>query len=153
MIKALAANNRDTVKLQIQELTSTQLPHLLKYEDRNSMRNSVESRLPFLDYQLVRVALSVNNSYKMRDGWTKSILRKGCDDLLPPEIAWRIRKICFEGPEHEWLKDKKSIHATIGESQILAEMTNNIPHRVADPLLLWRLYNVARWETAFQVRS
>ena len=153
LLKTLAANNCDIVKLQIQELTSSQLPHLLKYEDRNSMSNSVESRLPFLDYKLVQTALSINNNFKIKDGWTKSTLRRGCDDILPSEIAWRTRKICFDGPESDWLKDRKAIHAVLAESRILGEITNKIPNPIADPLLLWRLYNVARWETVFQVGS
>ena len=152
LLRVLATNNRDLGALQVQELTSTQLPHLLKYEDKNSMRNSVESRLPFLDYQLVQVALSLNNSYKIKGGWAKSVLRKGCEDILPREVAWRPRKIGFEGPERDWLKDRAAIHAVLGESRILAEVTKKLPDSIGDPLLLWRLYNIARWESAFLVR-
>jgi len=153
LLMTLAANNRNIVSLQIQELTSTQLPHLLKYEDKNSMRNSVESRLPFLDYQLVQTVLSINNKFKIKDGWTKSFLRKGCEDILPAEVAWRIRKIGFEGPESEWLRDTNAIHAAVRESRILGEITDKIQDPIPDPLLLWRLYNIARWEAVFHVRS
>ena len=151
LIHSLAANNHNLVDLQVQELTATQLPHLLKYEDKNSMRNSIESRLPLLDYQLVQTALSINNTYKIKDGWTKSLLRKGCEDILPSTVAWRARKIGFVGPESDWLKDQTAIHAALAESRILREITTRIPNPVRDPLLLWRLYNIARWEALFQV--
>src|ERR1035437_3089019 len=70
----------DILMLQRLELIKLQLPHLLKYEDRNSMYHSLESRLPFIDYRLVETALSINNRYKIKDGWTKYILRKAIED-------------------------------------------------------------------------
>jgi len=152
LLHTLAANNRDLAALQIQELTSTQLPHLLRYEDRNSMRNSVESRLPFLDYQLVQVALSIKNPFKIKDGWTKFVLRKGCEDILPAGVAWRTRKISFEGPEKTWYKNSRAVRGRLADSSILAEVARTIPDHFDDPKVLWRLYNVARWEACFQVR-
>ena len=43
--------------LQKSEITDYQLPHLLRYEDKNSMYHSIETRLPFLDYKLLEFNL------------------------------------------------------------------------------------------------
>ena len=52
----------ETQKLEIQE---TNLPLLLRYEDKNSMWHSIETRLPFLDYQLVQKCMSLEANYKI----------------------------------------------------------------------------------------
>lgn len=71
------------------------LPHLLHYEDRNSMAFSIESRTPFTDYRLVDYVFSIPASYKYYRGWSKWLLRLAMRDLLPNEILWRRDKIGF----------------------------------------------------------
>jgi asparagine synthase (glutamine-hydrolysing) len=71
------------------------LPHLLHYEDRNSMAFSIESRTPFTDHRLVDYVFSIPACYKYRDGWSKWLLRLAMRGLLPEEILWRRDKIGF----------------------------------------------------------
>jgi asparagine synthetase B (glutamine-hydrolysing) len=71
------------------------LPHLLHYEDRNSMAFSLESRTPFTDYRLVDYLFSIPACYKYHNGWAKWLLRLAMKDLLPDEILWRKDKIGF----------------------------------------------------------
>ena len=75
--------------MQKLEIETLQLPHLLRYEDRNSMRHSIETRLPFLDYRLMEAAASLPLDHKLRDGWTKYVVRKAAEPHLPPEVTWR----------------------------------------------------------------
>jgi asparagine synthase (glutamine-hydrolysing) len=72
------------------------LPHLLHYEDRNSMAFSIESRTPFTDYRLVDYLFSIPACYKFHDGWSKWLLRLAMKDLLPSKILWRKDKIGFD---------------------------------------------------------
>ena len=81
----------------------TSIPHLLRYEDRNSMAFSVEGRVPFLDYRLVEFSLTRAHACCIRDGWTKWVLREAMSGLVPHEIAWRRDKVGFETPERDWL--------------------------------------------------
>jgi asparagine synthase (glutamine-hydrolysing) len=74
------------------------LQELLRYADRNSMAHSLEVRLPFLSHELVEFVFSLPDSFKFRQGFTKYILRKGMEDILPPEICWRKDKIGYEVP-------------------------------------------------------
>lgn len=76
------------------------LPRLLRYEDRNSMAFSVESRVPFTDYRMVEYAFSpALRQLKLKDGWAKWCLRKAADGLAPDDIIWRRDKMGFGTPE------------------------------------------------------
>ncbi len=86
------------------------LEELLRYADRNSMAHSREIRLPFLQHQLVEFLFSLPATMKMRDGFTKWILRKCMSGTLPDSIAWHTGKIGYEPPQQEWMQ-----HAAIQE--------------------------------------
>jgi asparagine synthase (glutamine-hydrolysing) len=144
------------VDLQILEISKLQLPHLLRYEDRNSMRHSIETRLPFLDYRLVELALSVPLRLKIFNGWTKYILRKSVENLLPKEIVWRKNKFGFEAPEKIWISNYGSeMKREIQNSKILIHYCN-VEKLVEnfDKLSIkdkWVYFNIARWEKVFNV--
>lgn len=87
------------------ELTSTNLPALLHYEDRNSMAFSIESRVPFLDVRLVEYVASLPLGKKIRGGVTKYILRKAIKGLIPESIRCRMDKMGFVTPEEVWMKE------------------------------------------------
>ena len=87
------------------EIESFQLPHLLRYEDRNSMHHSIEARLPFLDYRLVETCYGIDSHLKIRQGWTKHILRVAMHGLAPDSILWRKNKFGFEAPIGTWIND------------------------------------------------
>ncbi|MDD5647528.1 MAG: asparagine synthase (glutamine-hydrolyzing) [Dehalococcoidia bacterium] len=84
----------------------TELSVLLRFEDRNSMAFSVESRVPFLDYRLVEFVFSLPSSYKIHNGWTKWILREAMEGILPENIRWRRDKLGFPTPESAWMRQK-----------------------------------------------
>lgn len=80
------------------------LEHLLKWDDRNSMASSVESRVPFLDYHLVERTLATQSSEKIQNGVTKSILRRAMKGTLPEKIRNRMDKVGFDLPQDEWFR-------------------------------------------------
>ena len=59
------------------------------------MLNSIEVRYPFLDNNLIELFISLNDEKKIYRGWTKYILRKTFEKLLPKEITWRKDKNGF----------------------------------------------------------
>ena len=71
---------------QVHDVTHVSLPTLLRYEDRNSMGNSVESRLPFLDYRLVEVAVALPAAIKLRNGFGKWSVREVAGVKVPQSI-------------------------------------------------------------------
>ena len=87
------------------ELTSTNLPALLHYEDRNSMAFSIESRVPYLDLHVVEYIASLPLSQKIKNGVTKVVLRKAARGLIPESIRCRMDKMGFVTPEEVWMKE------------------------------------------------
>lgn len=153
LLQKVADSNKDIRRLQEFEITRVQLQKLLKFEDRNSMHFSIETRVPFVDYKVVELAFSLPFSYKMRDGWSKYILRKSAKNRLPDEIVWRRNKFGFEAPTKTWLSDKKMLLKEIEASSFIKDFINTekLPHNI-DDIALWKVYNVAVWAKKFKVR-
>ena len=90
-------------------LVKTMLIGLLRYEDRNSMAFSIESRVPFLTTELATFIFSLPEEYIIdRKGTTKSIFRQAMRGIVPDEILIRQDKIGFATPEQRWLAYSRS---------------------------------------------
>lgn len=87
------------------------LEELLRYADRNSMAHGIEVRLPFLSHPLVEFLFTLPSHFKIKEGWTKWILRKATTSLLPSEIAWRKDKVGFDTPQKQWMQQPSVIEA------------------------------------------
>ena len=90
--------------MQVLEITETNLPMLLRFEDKNSMRFGIETRLPFLDYRFVEFALGSVHARQAE----QAVGRNGryglpMQDVLPASICWRKDKIGFAAPDQLWL--------------------------------------------------
>jgi asparagine synthase (glutamine-hydrolysing) len=88
-----------------QSTMSGDLQVLLRYADRNSMAFSREVRLPFLSHEVVEFLFSLPPEFKIREGWTKWIMRKSFENILPAEISWRVDKIGYEPPQKKWMEN------------------------------------------------
>ncbi|NML70475.1 asparagine synthase (glutamine-hydrolyzing) [Chryseobacterium sp. RP-3-3] len=150
--KDLTKSYKNIFELQKNEIFWCQLPELLKWEDKNSMAYSIESRLPFLDYNLIETCLSINNNYKIREGWSKYILRKNLEKFLPDEITYNKRKIGFEPPVKYWWPRSEQILEVINNSKIIKEISKKKFNFIADRDLEWRLYNIAVWERLYNMK-
>lgn len=82
----LPASREPVWKRQMLDVTRFSLPTLLRYEDRNSMAHSVESRLPFLDYRMIELGLALPESQKVAKGYGKWALREAFNGLVPDEV-------------------------------------------------------------------
>ena len=102
---------------QRRDIESYSVPVLAHYEDRNSMAHSIESRLPFLDHRLVEFMLSLPVDHKLKNGWTKYVMRKSMSEL-PDGIRWRRDKQGFVTPEELWMK-------TLLQPMIRSEFSGN----------------------------
>jgi asparagine synthase (glutamine-hydrolysing) len=83
--------------------TKTYLHELLMKQDQMSMAASIESRVPFLDHELVGYAARMPERMKVRGLTTKYVLRKAMANVLPPEILTR-KKMGFPVPVGAWLR-------------------------------------------------
>lgn len=140
------------------------LPQLLRYEDRNSMHYSIESRVPFCNPEIARFALSLPDHYLIADnGSTKSVLRESLRGIVPEQIIERP-KIGFATPQGEWLKLQADwAHNTFSSAEInslpfmkqdsfkeiSAAMTASSPYQSTT---IWRCLNLFYWSRIFKVQ-
>jgi asparagine synthase (glutamine-hydrolysing) len=81
----------------------------LSYTDRASMAASVEVRVPFIDKEVVTLAMQIGGSLKYRKGQSKYILKKVAEKFLPRDIIYRP-KSSFGAPLRSWIsKDLKNM--------------------------------------------
>jgi asparagine synthase (glutamine-hydrolysing) len=89
--------------LQYRDARFTKLPRALRFNDRASMRSSVELREPFLDHRLVEMALRQPLERKIRGGTSKWMLRRLARTLAPAAVA-EPPKRSVQTPQREWLR-------------------------------------------------
>jgi asparagine synthase (glutamine-hydrolysing) len=142
----------------------TSLPMLLRYEDRNSMTHSIESRVPFLTPGLVNFIFSLPEEFIIaEDGTSKAIFREAMRGIVPNEILDRKDKIGFATPEQQWLKNLRPWVATVLNSematqisalnlpQVRAEFQAVVDGKSAFDFRIWRWVNLIRWAERFHV--
>jgi len=155
------ATTRSMSILMLRQLT---LPMLLHWEDRNSMAHSIESRVPFLDHELVELALSLPDDFKIRKGVTKRVLKSALRDLVPPTIAARRDKMGFATPDEIWMRqnpgnffgdlitaaadENPAIFDGPGLTQIWKKFEAGGPYTK----ILWRACAFAIWARTFHVK-
>ena len=148
----------------LRDLQTTSLPHLLRYEDRDSMWHSIESRVPFLTPQLTHFILALPEEYILApDGTTKAVFRKAMEGIVPRPILNRRDKIGFATPEREWLAALRpwleNVLASESAHAIPALKVNELKKQGYAMLegkqpfkwTLWRWVNLIRWSERFEV--
>ncbi len=152
------------------DLTRYAIPQLLRYEDKNSMRWSIESRVPFLDYRLVEQAMSLPSGFKIRKGTTKYILRKAMKGLVSDRILERKDKIGFAAPDEDWLmspdfastarqifasgkfRSRRYWNAEVAMQMLEEHLGVGCKSRKNHSEMLWRIVNVELWLRTFMDR-
>tara|TARA_A100001015_G_scaffold291869_1_gene366549 strand:+ start:1709 stop:3619 length:1911 start_codon:yes stop_codon:yes gene_type:complete len=83
----------------------TLLPALLQVEDRVSMAHGIESRVPFIDTNLIETLARVPADKKFPSGQMKYLLKKNFSEFIPEEIINRKDKMGFPVPLQHWFKN------------------------------------------------
>jgi asparagine synthase (glutamine-hydrolysing) len=137
------------------------LPSLLRYEDRNSMAFSIETRLPFLDYRLVEFAFSLPDEALLDGGSGKAILRRGLADRIPRVVLERRDKMGFETPADVWLRGRFAgearhrlltpgpLHAWVDRAALRVELERYLSGRRDIGLQVWRWLSLESWIRRF----
>jgi asparagine synthase (glutamine-hydrolysing) len=81
------------------------LSDLLVKMDMATMAASVEARSPLMDHVIAEFSARIPDSYRLRYGRTKAVLRDAYRDRLPEEII-RGSKAGFDPPLLSWLKNE-----------------------------------------------
>jgi asparagine synthase (glutamine-hydrolysing) len=117
------------------------------------MAHGRELRLPFLSHELVEFVFSLPSHFKIRNAWTKWLLRESMKDQLPAETTWRKEKIGFEPPQKIWMESapmKEAIHEAkrtlVNENILQQEVLNrNVVPKAAHEAdnFDWRYFSAA----------
>ena len=153
---------RDDLKARLlQDLTEFSLPSLLRYEDRNSMAHSIESRPPYLDQEFVEWILKLPSKAIVNGGWSRAILRDGLKGVLPDRIRLRRWKVGFTTPEFRWLRAERAWVQGVMRSPAfcarpywdglaVADAFDGIcAGRIAEHPFIWRSLNTEAWLRVF----
>jgi asparagine synthase (glutamine-hydrolysing) len=130
---------------------------LLMRVDKITMSTSIEGRVPFLDHKLVDFTSDIPQSWKVRNGEPKYLLKKALKGILPDEILYRP-KMGFGAPMADWLRGdfgRQAENSVLGSS-LMKEGYFNLEHisqqfkahrdgRKDNALHLWLLFNLTAW--------
>jgi asparagine synthase (glutamine-hydrolysing) len=109
LLREIPNEHCDLNKMLYWELNSFLPDHNLNYTDKMSMAVGVETRVPFLDKQLVELSARIDPRLKMTKAGPKHILKKTAEKYLDAEILHRP-KTGFGAPVREWVsKDLKDM--------------------------------------------
>lgn len=149
---------RNLNKRLLFDLTEGSVPNLLRYEDKNSMAHSIESRVPFLDHEFVEFVHSLPIDQKIKHGWNRYVYRNAMKGLMPEKNRLRRSKIGFVNSEWEWLQAKSAQISEIFSSEEFKSRKYWHADRVlenfqawvkgeirGDGLFFWRVLSTELW--------
>lgn len=111
------------------------LPTLLRNYDRDSMSAGVEIRMPFMDYRIVEFAMSIPWSSKMKNGFSKAIVRDSLSDIMPKEIVYRKDKKGFNAPIGEWIRKSSDVYlGIVNDTDFINSSVVRNPQRIKKEL-------------------
>jgi len=132
------------------------LPSLLHMEDRTSMANSVESRVPLLDHRIVELVARLPERF--RPETPKKMFRAAADRWLPKAISERKDKAGFPLPVEQWFRNELA-----GPTARVFASPSSLAHRIfaVDELRSgglarqrgWSALNLELWWRIFIDRS
>ena len=139
----------------------TYLHELLMKQDQMSMAASIESRVPFLDDQIIEHVSALPAAFKLRGWTTKAVLREAVREFVPHEILHR-RKMGFPVPFGRWLRGpfRRVVDEFVLSDRALGRpwLSPDAVRRLVDEHLtgraehgdrLWLLVNLEMWQRTF----
>jgi asparagine synthase (glutamine-hydrolysing) len=153
---------RDPLRRLLYLEAKTFLPdHNLNYTDKLSMAAGVEVRVPFLDMELVRLAVRLPSRHKLRGFTTKYVLKKAMAGILPDDVIHRP-KTGFGAPLRDWITGdldpfvrdllspaSLSRRGLFEPSAVASLIEENRARRVDASYVLWGLMAIEMWLRLF----
>ncbi|NLO45600.1 MAG: asparagine synthase (glutamine-hydrolyzing) [Clostridiales bacterium] len=153
----------DVTKMQFADINTWLLYDILLKADKMSMASGVELRAPFLDREMLRVALRIPERHRISREKTKLALRAAALRRLPEKNA-NMRKLGFPVPLNDWLKQKRYYDMVLEKfTGAVAEKFFNVPEIVrllndhrdgksSNMKKIWSLYSFIIWYEEYFVK-
>ena len=121
------------------------------------MAFSIESRVPFLDHELVEFIFSLPIDQKIKGGWNRAVYRNAMKGRMPEKNRLRRSKIGFTNPDITWMKAKaREIRAIFASPELAAAISTTraqlvtawdeyLAGRPGDGLIFWRVLVTELW--------
>ncbi|MCD7774543.1 MAG: asparagine synthase (glutamine-hydrolyzing) [Clostridiales bacterium] len=146
----------DVTKMQFADMQTWLVQDILVKADRMSMANSLELRVPFLDKEMLKVALAIPSEYRVSKEQTKIALRGAALKQVPEKTA-SMPKTGFLTPLNDWLKRDKYYNMVKSAFQsdtakeffntdyILKLLDNHKNGREKNMKRIWSIYSFILW--------
>jgi len=144
----------------------------LRVDDRASSAFSMECRHPFLDHRIVDFAFSLPATQKIRNGWTKYVVRNAVKGFIPEAIRRNKKKLGTPIPQQRWMRELRRNIRKLFESDKFREREYFNQTAILDVFdrycegklsrierqyytnVLWRILNLELWlETFFNSQA
>ncbi len=151
----------DLTKMQYVDFYTWLASDILLKADKMSMASSLELRVPFLDKEVLAVALSLPKRFRIRKGTTKAALREAANRSLPDAVANKP-KLGFPVPLDDWLRQDAHLEQvrTMFVSEAAGQFFNRDAilsllerHQAGEHLMkkIWTIYCFLLWHEEFFV--
>mgnify|MGYP001614322100 CR=1 FL=1 len=153
----------DSSKMQYIDLQTWLVGDILAKADKMTMAHSLELRVPFLDMEVAKLAATLPDRFKWRNGTTKYLLREAFKSVLP-ESTRKRKKLGFPTPIREWFtRDRGDLYKTILENEYIKSHfnTKNIEKLIEEHVTksmdnsrkIYLLLQLAIWYNTFIKRA
>ena len=149
---------RTSRQAHLRELTSGHPPYAFEGDFHTDVVTGVERRYPFVDRRLAELCLSMPGDQKLRDGWTRSIMRRAMADVLPEVVHQRPGKGDLAQPFRRSLldRDRPALEALVASPGLVTEWVDpaalralwdrcQSEQRGQDCFSMWRVAVLSRW--------
>jgi asparagine synthase (glutamine-hydrolysing) len=156
-MKAWEASRGDLFHRLLYADINSYLLELLMKQDQMSMAASVESRVPFLDHELVEFTARIPAKYSIHGMAGKFVLKQAVEDLLPYSIVYR-KKMGFPTPWEQWIAgsqlddiermlfEPRSLERGLFRPQAVRDLFAEHRAGTSDhSTRIWRLLNLEIW--------
>lgn len=148
-------NDKNLLSIQLNDINNYLSEDILKKVDIASMLNSLEVRVPFLDYRLVPLVLSLPEKYKIRSFKTKWFLKKIAKNYIPKRIINR-KKRGFTVPLSKWIRESNFIkdylinkkyykHNLLNYFYIISLLDEHLNKKNDNSRILWLVFVFNLW--------
>ncbi|MBQ3151283.1 MAG: asparagine synthase (glutamine-hydrolyzing) [Clostridia bacterium] len=150
----------DVTKMQFADLNTWLLYDILQKADKMSMASSLELRVPFLDREMLKVALSIPAKHRVHKDKTKVALRLAASKQLPQKTA-DMKKLGFPTPLNDWLCQEKYynlVHEAFtsdvadeffNKAAILSLLEDHKNGKAKNMKKIWTIYTFIVWYREF----
>ena len=166
-IKFKKFNFRKSILKQklLESFVNSPLREFLRYEDKNSMHFSIETRVPFLDFNFVDMASKIPTELLIKNGVLKYVLKERTKELIPNEIYKNQKKYGFTTPQEKWQKTilkyefdttfekikNDGIFSFIDHKKVYKLYSQYSKNKFNDWTIIWRLYCLYKWKKIMKI--